>query len=157
MKVKHPKGSDTYTFKLGGGKEVRFLFLISDLSAFVDPLKEPANIRGNYRKCMKVLLGNKFNEFNLVLKSGEYFKIGTPTYSRGRTKKDIEEYRTMIRSDDIKAEPSRFEVAITIPAGNAIKVYSIEEGYETYLVNQGEKFYESKDFIAVEEATGAFF
>ncbi len=157
MRVYHQKNSDAYTFKAGDRKKTHFLFLLSDLSAFGNPVKKPMGIRGNYRKCMKLLLGNELNEFTLVLKDGDYFEIGSPILSRGRTKKDIKEYCSMYKKGEVKPEPSKLEVTMTIPAGNAIKVYSIKENYETYLVNQGGTFYETDDYITVEEATGVFF
>lgn len=157
MRVYHQKNSDAYTFKVGDRKKTHFLFLLSDLSAFGNPVKKPRGIRGNYRKCMKLLLENEINELSLVLKNGEYFEISPPIFSRGRTKKDIEEYCGMYKKGEIKTEPASLEIEITIPAGNAIKVYSIQESYFTYLVNQGGNFYETDDYVAVEEATGAFF
>ena len=157
MKIQHLKGSDSYTFKAGSRKMVHFLFELSDLSAFGNPAKKPIKIRGNYRKCRKILLGNKLNEFNLVLKDGEYFEIGPPIFTRGRTKKDIEEYRGAYGNKPVKVELPHLEVQVTIPPGNAVKVYSIDGGYFTYLVNQGGIFYETDDYLAVEEATGVPF
>lgn len=157
MRVYHQKGSDVYTFKAGQRKKTHFLFLLNDLSAFGNPVKKPMKVRGNYRKCNQLLLKHKINEFILVLKDGEYFEIKTPIFSRGRTEKDIKEYCNMYKRGEVKPEPPRLEVEITIPAGNAIKVYSIDEGYFTYLVNQGGQFYETNDYAAVEEVTGVPF
>jgi hypothetical protein len=157
MKVLRQVSSDYYIFKAGERKTTHFLFLLSDLSAFGNPAKKPMGIRGNYRKCMKLLLSNKLNEFRLVLKDGEYFKVDSPVFSRGRSKKDIEEYLKMYKKGEIKVEPSHLEVQITIPAGNAIKVYSIEEGFYTYFVNEAGIFRETNDFEAVEAATGVYF
>ena len=75
---------------------------------------------------MKLLLGNEMNELTLVLKDGDYFEIGSPILSRGRTKKDIKEYCSMYKKGEVKPEPPSLEIEITIPAGNAIKVYSIQ-------------------------------
>ena len=157
MKVLHQTDSDTFVFKAGAHKKTHFLFLLSDLSAFGNPIKKPIGIRGNYRKCMKLLLGNELNEFVLVLKSGDYFEISPPIFTRGRSKKDIEEYCSMYKKGQVKTEPARLDVQFTIPPGNAIKIYSIEENFKTYLVNQGGMFYETEDYAAVEEATGVFF
>ena len=157
MKSQHRRGSNDFVFRMDGSKTTHFLFLLSDFSAFGNPAKKPMKIRGNFRKCMKILLGNALNEFGLVLKSGENFEVGPPIFTRGRTKEDIEDYHGAYGDGEIKPEPPHLEVQITIPPGEAIKIYSIEEGYFTYLVNQGGAFYETNDFVAVEEATGTYF
>ena len=157
MTIQHLKGSNSFTFKAGARKKVHFLFELSDLSTFGNIAKKPMKVRGNFRKCRKILLGNKLNELSLVLNDGDYFEIGPPVFTRGRTKKDIEEYSGAYGGKPVKVEPPRLEVQITIPAGNAIKVYSIDGGFFAYLVNQGGSFYESDDFLAVEEVTGVPF
>lgn len=156
MKIHHKKGSDTYTFS-NGERKTHFLFLLSDLSAFGDPVKKPMGIRKNYRKCMKILLEKEMNELELCLTSGEDFEIGIPLFSRGYTKEEARRYNMLSGGDRVEAGPTRLSVQFKIPAGEAIKIYSIEEGFQTYLVNQGGKFYESNDYIAVEEATGVYF
>ena len=114
-------------------------------------------IRGNYRKCMKLLLGNKINELELFLSNGEYFEIESPILSRGHTKEEAEEYNLASGGDKMNVEPARLSISLRIPPGEAIKIYSIEESFQVYLVNQGGVFYESNDFEAVEEATGVYF
>ena len=155
MKVK--KTGDTYSFKVEKGETTKFLFSLSDNSAFGNPAKKPMKIRGNYRKCMKILLGNNLNELSIALRSGDYFEVGPPIFSRGRTEKDIEEYCGMYEKGTVKAEPPHIELSLIVPPGEAIKIYSIDSGFKTYLVNQGGIFYETDDYIAVEEATGVYF
>lgn len=156
MKIQHERSSGGYIFN-NGDKRTHFLFLLSDLSAFGNPVKKPMKIRGNYRKCMKLLLGNKINELELFLSSGEYFEVESPILSRGHTKEEVEEYNLTSGGDKMNVEPARLSISLRIPPGEAIKIYSIEEGFQVYLVNQGGVFYESNDFEAVEEATGVYF
>ena len=156
MKIHHKKHDDAYTFN-NGKEKTHFLFLLSDLSAFGNPVKKPMGIRENYRKCMKILLKNEINQLELILKSGDYFEIGPPIFSRGHTAEEVEEYRASAHGDSIKVEPAKLSVLLRIPPGEAIKVYSIEANFQVYLVNQGGKFYESNDFVAVEEVTGVYF
>ncbi|MBQ2638996.1 hypothetical protein IJF91_02950 [Candidatus Saccharibacteria bacterium] len=156
MKIHHKKHDDTYVFD-NGKERTHFLFLLSDLSAFGNPVKKPMGIRGNYRKCMKVLLKNELNQLELILKSGDYFEISSPVFSRGHTEEEVKEYRSSAHGDSIKVEPAKLSVTLKIPQGEAIKIYSIEASFQVYLVNQGGIFYESNDFVAVEEATGVYF
>lgn len=153
--IEHEKGGDAYIFK--SKRRTHFLFLLSDLSAFGNPAKKPMGIRGNYRKCMKKLLKNKLDEFELILKTGEYFEIFDSVLSKGHTEEEAREYNEVSGHGGMKVEPAKLSVTIKIPPGEAIKVYSIEERFYLYLVNQGGNFYQSTDFEAVEEITGVYF
>ena len=127
------------TFVFSTGEPTHYLFLLSDFSAFGNPVKKPLNIRGNYRKCMKILLEIELDRFELLLSSGDDFKVGAPILSKK------------------ESEPKKLELPLVIPPGNAVKVYSIDSNYATYLVNVGGKFQESDDYEAVEELTGVYF
>ena len=156
IKIERNKDDNTYTFKSIEGR-THFLFLLSDLSAFGNPVKKPMGIRGNYRRCMKKLLMNELDEFELILRTGEFFEISDPVLSRGHTEEEVEEYNKSSGHSGMNVEPAKISVMMKIPAGEAIKIYSIEKGFQVYLVNQAGSFYESNDFIAVEEATGVYF
>lgn len=157
MIIKRQKGSDTIIFKAGPRRKTSFLFQLSDLSAFGNPIKKPMKIRGNYRKCMKIFLENELNELVINLKDGEFFEIESPIFSRGRSKKDIEEYCRMYRSGEIKTEPTKLEIPITLPRGNAIKIYSLKDSFVHYIVNDGGKFVETGDYKYVEKISGVYF
>ena len=137
MNVCTRKKDGSFVFSVG--KPTHFLFLLSDFSAFGNPAKKPLNIRGNFRKCMKIMLHQELDRLELLLSSDKDFFIGPPILSKK------------------ESEPKKLELTITIPPGNAIKVYSIDSGYMTYLVNINESFYETTDVDAVEESTGAYF
>ena len=121
------------------GKPTQYAYLLSDFSAFGNPIKKPLNIRGNYRKSMKLLLENKIDRFIIMLKSGDYFKIEPPVLTRKET------------------EPKKIELTIEIPPGNAIKIFSINDGFFTYIVNKEGIFYETDDYREAEKETGAYF
>lgn len=157
MKIQHVEGTNTFSFKAGARRTTRFLFLLSDFSTFGNPAKKPMKVRGNFRKCMDILLRNEINELTVVLKNGEYFEIGPPIFTRGRSKEDIEQYSGMYGKNKIKAEPAHFEVQITVPVGNAVKVYSIADNFEIYLVNEDGKFSETTDFDFVDKIAGSLF
>ena len=157
MKIKLKKRGNTYTFTVKNGGVTDFLFGFSDLSAFGNPTKKPEKIRGNFRKCNKILLNHDLNELSIALSTGDYFEIAPPVFSRGRTEKDIEEYCGMYEKGSVKPELPHLELQITVPPGNGIKVYSINSGYWTHLINQAGAFYETNDIAAIEEATGAYF
>jgi len=157
MEIIHQENSNSYLFKAGPRRKTKFLFLLSDLSAFGNPVKKPLKIRGNYRKCMKILVQEEINEFNLTINDGEYFEIESPCYSRGRTKKDIKEYCGFYKKSGIKIESARLDVSVTIPSGNAIKVYSIKDGFDVYIVNDNGELKETNDVNYVEKVTGVYF
>lgn len=129
----------SFSFRDDSATMAHFLFLLSDFSAFGNPVKKPLNIRGNYRKAMKLLLTNELDELQLILRSGEDFKIDPPIISKKMN------------------EPKTLELVVTIPPGEAIKVYSIDKAYYSYLVNSGGTFYESNDPLTVAENTGVYF
>ena len=157
MIVQNSDNSSTFLFKAGPKRKTKFLFYLSDISAFGNPAKKPLKFRGNYRKCMKILLENELNEFTVITKNGEYFEIGAPIFSRGRDRKYIEEYCKMYKKGEVKPEPARLDVQITIPPQNAIKVFSIKDGFELYIVNDGEKIFSTLDFRLVEKITDTWF
>ena len=127
------------SFVFSMGKPTHFLFLLNDFSAFGNPDKKPRNVRENFRKCMKIMLGLELDKLELLLSTGDNFVIGPPILSKK------------------ESEPKKLELTLTIPPGNAIKVYSIDDNYASYLVNEGGTFYETDDYEAVEEATGTYF
>jgi len=137
MKVDFRKFGDSIVFK--PEEKSYFYFLLSDFSAFGNPAKKPLKIRGNYRKCNKILLDNQLDEFEILLSKGEYFAISDPYFTCKET------------------EPVRLTVTITVPAGNAIRVFSIDAGYNIYLVNDGEDFIVMEDHHDVERITGSYF
>ena len=108
MIVKHLEGSNTFIFKAGPKKKRYFEFLLSDFDAFGNKVKHPEKIRGPYRQCMKILLKNKLNELVLTLEDGEYFEVGSPVFSRGRTAADIKEFCRMYKRGEIKPELPNF-------------------------------------------------
>ena len=137
MQICKRRKDGTYSFSVG--KPTHFLFLLSDFSAFGNPAKKPFSIRENFRKSMKYLLKHELDELDLLLKTGEDFKIDPPVLSKKQN------------------EPKKLEIPIVVPPGNAIKVFSIDSGFATYLVNQGGEFFETEDYESVEEASGVFF
>ena len=157
MIVQNLENSSTFLFKAGPRRKTSFLFSLSDLSTFGNPVKKPLKIRGNYRKCMKLLLENELNELSITAKNGEYFEIENPVFSRGRDGKYIKEYCKMYKKHEVKPEPARLEIPITIPAGNAIKIYSIKDGFATYLVNENGNIFRTDDFALVEKIAGVYF
>jgi hypothetical protein len=155
MIVKHLDNGGSFLFKAGQRRKTKFLYMFSDLSAFGNPVKKPIKIRGNYRKTMKILLEEELNEFNVNVQDGEYYEIFNPVLSRGRTAKDVKEYGR--RCGKIKPEPAKLDITVTLPAGNAIKVYSIKDNYAAYIVNDDGKIFLTDDYILVEEITGVYF
>lgn len=128
----------TFCFKSCDGLS-HFLFSLSDLSAFGDPAKKPRNIRGNYYKTTKMLLENPLDEFQLLVRSGDYFKVYPPVLSKK------------------ESEPKVLSLTIEIPPWEAIKVYSIDGGYFGYIVNEEEKFTFTCKCEEVEQKTGVLF
>lgn len=155
MIVKHLDNGGSFLFKAGQRRKTKFLYMFSDLSAFGNPVKKPIKIRGNYRKTMKILLEEELNEFNVNVQDGEYYEIFNPVLSRGRTAKDVKEYGK--RCGKIKIEPAKLDITVTLPAGNAIKVYSIKDNYVAYIVNDDGNIFLTDDYILVEEITGVYF
>lgn len=151
---------NTFTFKAGKRREVSFWFFLNDFSAFGNSKKHPEYIRENYRKCMKILRTNKINQLVLTMESGdEYFKIGSPTYTRKRTKKDCEEYRKMSKDkkNKLKPEPSKLEVTITIPEGSAVEIMSVDDKFFGYITNDDGNFKKTKDVYYVQKVSGVWF
>ncbi len=155
MIVKHLDNGGSFLFKAGQRRKTKFLYMLSDLSAFGNPVKKPIKIRGNYRKTMKILLEEELNEFNVNVQDGEYYEIFNPVLSRGRTTKDVKEYGK--RCGKIKTEPAKLDITVTLPTGNAIKVYSMKDNYVAYIVNDDGKIFLTDDYILVEELTGVYF
>lgn len=128
----------TFCFK-DPDASVKFLFLISDFSAFGNPVKKSMKICENFRKTTKLLLENALDEFQLMLRTGNDFAIGPPIINKKIN------------------EPKVLKLTITIPPGEAIKVYSIDDAYYMYVVNEEGKFTETEDYQVVEEKTGLYF
>jgi hypothetical protein len=157
MDVLRHESSNTFLFKAGKRRKTHFSFLISDFSAFGNPDKKPLKIRGNYRKCMKLLLENELNELSLNISEGEYFAVGDPVINRGRTSADIKAYCKSFKKGEVKVEVPRLDVDITLPSGSAIKVFSIKDGFYAYIVNDNGNFIQTNDFREVEEISGTYF
>ena len=121
MKIKLKKRGNTYTFTVKNGGVTDFLFGFSDLSAFGNPTKKPEKIRGNFRKCNKILLNHDLDELSIALSTGDYFEIAPPVFSRGRTEKDIEEYCGMYEKGSVKPELPHLELQITVPPETVLK------------------------------------
>ena len=155
MIVKHLDNGGSFLFKAGQRRKTKFLYMFSDLSAFGNPVKKPIKIRGNYRKTIKILLKEELNEFNVNVQDGEYHEISNPVLSRGHTAKDVKEYGK--RCGKIKPEPAKLDVTVTLPAGNAIKVYSIKDNYVAYIVNDDGNIFLTDNYLLVEEITGVYF
>lgn len=125
----------TFCFRSRDGLS-HFLFLLSDLSAFGNPAKKPRNIRENYCKANKMLLENPLDEFQLLVKSGDFFKVYPPVLNRK------------------ESEPKVLSLTIEIPPGEAVKVYSIDGSYFDYIINEEEKFTITDNYKVVEQKTG---
>ena len=151
---------DTWYFKAGVKRTTEFCFLLSDFSAFGNPVKKPMNIRKNYREVMKILLEHEINELIITLKNSDeadHFEIRSSDFYRGRTVAEVKEYRKMDKTTTIKAEAPKLEIEICLPANSAVKVFSIKDGFKTYLVNDGENFGRHNNYKEVVEITGVYF
>lgn len=154
MIIKHLEDGGSFLFKAGPRRKTKFRYIFGDLSTYGNTVKKPIKVRGNYRKSMKLLLENELNEFNINVQDGEYHEVHDPVLSLGRSAETAKELRKMYRSKKFKAEPSKLDVTITLPAGNAIKVYSTKDALEAYIVNDGEKIFLTEDFKLVDDITG---
>jgi hypothetical protein len=157
MIVKHFEKANAFLFKAGPRRKTQFLYLFSDFSAFGDPIKKPVKFRGNYRKTIKFLLENELNELTVRVQDGDYLEVLNPVFSRERTAKEIKEYHQAYKNGKVKADLAKLDVTITLPAGNAIKIYSIKDSYMIYIVNDGKKIFTTDDFALVEEITDVYF
>ena len=128
----------TFCFK-NPDKTVSFLFLISDFAAFGNPVRKSIKICGNFRKATKLLLENPLDELQLMPRNGSDFVIDPPIINKK------------------EKEPKVLKLTITIPPGEAVKVYSISDAFFTYIVNEEGEFSETKDYRVVEEKTGLYF
>ena len=157
MEVK--RRGDTFTFKAGVRREVNFWFFLNDFSTFGNPDKKPLYVRENYLKCNRILRRNDINQLVLIMESGEYFKIKSPTYTRKRTEKDCEEYYKLSKSrkNKLNVEPSKLEVTIIIPEGSAVEILSVSGAYHGYIVNDGGTFKLTKNIDYVEDVSGVCF
>ncbi len=157
MDIIHRESSNTFIFKAGKRKKVHFYFLISDLSAFGNPSKKPIKIRGNYRKCMKLMLENELNELCIIFKDGDHFEIGNPVFTRGRTYVDVKKYHGACKDGSLKTEMPKIDLEITVPSGNAVRIFATDDNFTTYIVNDNGNFFRTDDFNVAEEISGAYF
>lgn len=151
---------DTWHFKAGERRKLKFYILFSDLSAFGNPVKDPQNLRKNYRKVMEKLLKYELNELVITLKNSnkaDHFEIRNINFYGGRTKEEVEWYRKMDQTTTIKPEPPKLELEIWLPSSSAVKVFAEKDNYKLYLVNKDGNFIWIEDFEEVEKITGAYF
>ncbi len=128
----------TFVFK-SSKTPLHYLFLLSDICAFVDQSKKPLKIRENYPKAMKMLLENPLDELQILLRSGDYFKVEPPILNKKPT------------------EPKTLKLSMTVPKGEAIKVYSIDGAYVTYIINRNGKFIKTSDYKTVVRDAKVYF
>ena len=138
MELQKPYGGNVFLFKVEDGRKTFFMYQLSDLSALYQQSDQERKARANNRQARKYLVQNELNEFCLTVKSGESFYIGEPILTRERSKEDVEKYCKLQDDCPFKGEVAKVELEIVLPPGSSIKVYSVFERYQMYIVNEDE-------------------